>query len=350
MILKGNQRANGRELALHLLNVEDNEHAVVHELRGFLADDLIDAFKETEAISLGTKCQQYLFSLSLSPPQSAKVSVEEFERVIGEIERRMGLTGQPRAIVFHEKKGRRHAHCVWSRINVDQMRAINLSHYKLRLRDISRELYLEHGWEMPAGLQKAEDRDPLNYSAEEAGQAKRVKRDPAALKKLLKSCWDASDSKSAFANALLEHGFCLARGDRRGFVLVDAQGEVYSLSRWLGVKTKDLTARLGGFDDLPDVEEAVALLHGTASEHSPDAAHQTAIKEHEAKVARLVARQRKERTDLSEKQEARRIAELKVRQERLPSGVKAAWARLTGQYQRICEQLAQEAKSCGLDP
>jgi hypothetical protein len=112
MILKGNQRANGRELALHLLNVEDNEHAVIHELSGFLADDLIDAFKETEAISLGTQCKQYLFSLSLNPPKSAKVPVENFERVIGEIERRMGLSGQPRAIVFHEKKGRRHAHCV----------------------------------------------------------------------------------------------------------------------------------------------------------------------------------------------------------------------------------------------
>jgi len=346
MILKGNQRANGRELALHLMNVEDNEHAVIHELRGFLADGLIDAFKETEAISLGTKCQQYLFSLSLNPPQSAKVSVAEFERVIGEIERRVGLTGQPRAIVFHEKKGRRHAHCVWSRINVDQMRAINLSHYKLRLRDISRELYLQHGWEMPAGLQKAEDRDPLNYSAEEAGQAKRVKRDPADLKKLLKSCWDASDSKPAFANALLEHGLCLARGDRRGFVAVDAQGEVYSLSRWLGPKTKDLKARLGGFTDLPNVEEAVAQLQGMAPEQAQNTDHQLARKEHAAKVASLVARQRTERADLSEKHEARRISDLKARQKRLPTGLKATWARLTGQYQRICQQLAEEALSC----
>lgn len=135
MILKGNQRANGRELAMHLLNVYDNEHAVVHDLRGFLSDDLIDAFKETEAISLGTKCQQYLFSLSLNPPMSAKVSVQEFERAIDEIERRLGFTDQPRAVVFHEKNGRRHAHCVWSRIDVDRMRAINLPHFKRRLMD-----------------------------------------------------------------------------------------------------------------------------------------------------------------------------------------------------------------------
>jgi len=94
MILKGNQRASGRELALHLLNVEDNEHAVVHELRGFMSDYLIEAFKEIEAISLGTKCQQYLFSLSLNPPKTAKVSIADFEKVIGEVERRMGLSGQ----------------------------------------------------------------------------------------------------------------------------------------------------------------------------------------------------------------------------------------------------------------
>ncbi len=89
MILKGNQRASGRELALHLLNVEDNAHAVVHELRGFMSDSLIEALRETEAISLGTKCQQYLFSLSLNPPMSAKVSIAEFEKMIGEIERRL---------------------------------------------------------------------------------------------------------------------------------------------------------------------------------------------------------------------------------------------------------------------
>ena len=345
MILKGNQRASGRELALHLLNVEDNEHAVVHELRGFLSDDLIEAFKEAEAISLGTKCQQYLFSLSLNPPKSAKVSIAEFEKVIGEIERRMGLSGQPRAVVFHEKKGRRHAHCVWSRIDVAKMRAVNLSHYKLRLRDISRELYLEHSWEMPAGLIDAQDRDPLNYSGAEASQAKRIKRVPAELKNILKTCWSASDSRTAFASALWEQGFCLARGDRRGFVAVDADGELYSLSRWLDVKTKELRTRLGEFSDLPSVEEAIALLSGQYSEPDNDKAHARQIAEHKSKVADLVLKQRKERQALSKIQEMRRTEEIKARQLRLPTGIRAVWARLSGQYQRVCYTLASEAKA-----
>lgn len=346
MILKGNQRANGRELALHLLNVEDNEHATVYELRGFLADDLMGAFNESEAVSMGTKCEQYLFSLSLNPPPTANVSAAEFERVICEIERRMGLSGQPRAIVFHEKKGRRHAHCVWSRIDVAKMRAINLSHYKLRLQDISRELYLEHDWDMPAGLKQAQDRDPLNYSAQEASQAKRVRRDPTALKAVFKSCWDASDSQAAFAAALWEHDFCLARGDRRGFVAVDAGGEVYSLSRWCGVKAKDLRARLGERDSLPDIQTAMLYLNERQTEHARQdnaTRDQEQQKAFDRKRAELVERQRQERRDTNVAQEARRIRELKALQARLPTGLKQTWARLTGQYDRICAENAHQS-------
>ena len=36
----------------------------------------------------------------------------------------MGLTDQPRAVIFHEKNGREHAHVIWSRTDTEQMRAI----------------------------------------------------------------------------------------------------------------------------------------------------------------------------------------------------------------------------------
>lgn len=346
MILKGNQRAYGRELALHLLNTRDNEHAVVHELRGFLADDLIGAFKEAEAISLGTKCEQYLFSLSLNPPKSARVSIAEFETAIAEIERRLGLTGQPRAIVFHEKNGRRHAHCVWSRIDIAKVRAINLSHYKLRLTDISRELFRQHDWDMPAGFTKDGEPDNTRYSHAEAGQSKRVKRDPAKLKSFFKACWDTSDSQTAFAAVLREHGFCLARGDRRGFVAVDANGEVYSLSRWCGVKAKDLRSRLGEHDVLPTVEEATALLSKDRDGPASAFAAQTEISEEfEQRRGVLVHRQRDERDALKRAQEQRRIAEIRERSNRLPTGLKATWMRLTGQYAELQKVLQRDTEA-----
>lgn len=123
MILKGSQRGSGRELAVHLMRVDDNEHVHIHELRGFIAEDLRGAFAEAEAISRATRARQYLFSLSLNPPSDASVSVKQFEQAIDRIEQRLGLGGQPRAIVFHEKEGRRHAHCVWSRIDAETMTA-----------------------------------------------------------------------------------------------------------------------------------------------------------------------------------------------------------------------------------
>lgn len=66
MILKGSQRSGGQNLAAHLSNIHDNEHVRLHELRGFASDDLRGAFKEAEAISLGTKCRQYLWRVCVS--------------------------------------------------------------------------------------------------------------------------------------------------------------------------------------------------------------------------------------------------------------------------------------------
>ena len=351
MILKGNQRGFGQELARHLLNIDDNEHAEIHELRGFMSSDLSGAFKEIEAVSLGTKCQQYLYSLSLNPPQNARVSVEAFEKAIEDIERRLGLTGQPRAIVFHEKHGRRHAHCVWSRINVKKMRAIELPHTKYRLRDISRELYLEHGWDMPNGLRDPKVRVKENYSGAEAKQARRAKENPAELKKIFQRCWEQSDSCAAFAAALWQHGLCLARGDRRGFVAVDANGEVYSLSRWLGVRPKTIRARLGHEAALPSLDDALAILNQSKSdpEAVPDHSERDfkrTIAALEEQQSELVARQRDERAALKTEHKARSIREIQARSNQLPTGIKAAWARLTGQYDRICSELAEDAANC----
>lgn len=46
MILVGNQRGGSRNLAQHLMSPV-NEQARVHQLHGFLADDLDGAFRES---------------------------------------------------------------------------------------------------------------------------------------------------------------------------------------------------------------------------------------------------------------------------------------------------------------
>ncbi|MEM9063579.1 MAG: relaxase/mobilization nuclease domain-containing protein, partial [Pseudomonadota bacterium] len=333
MILEGNERGYGDDLAQHLQNVRQNDHVSIHAVDGFLAEDLHGAFAEAEAISGATQCSKYLFSLSVNPPIEATPTVADFEDAIGKAERRLGLTGQPRAIVFHEKNGRRHAHAVWSKIDAGTMRAINLSHYKRKLCDVSRELFLHHNWEMPAGLRDAAERDPNTFSRPEAQQAKRAERDPKALKAMFRRCWQMSDSRAAFAAALKEEGFLLARGDRRGFVAIDADGKVWSLSRWCGVKPKDLRARLGSEADLPSIEDVLA--EGVVLPRTHKVRPDPVL---EQRRANLVKHQREERATLLKAQEARRIEDLKARQRRTPKGLKAAFLHVTGRYQAVMRE------------
>ncbi len=112
MILKGSQRAGARQLSAHLLNTRDNDHVSVFDLRGFMDDSLPDALTEAQAVARGTRCKQYLFSLSLNPPSDRTVSEADFLKAADAAEKKLGLEGNPRAIVFHEKHGRRHAHAV----------------------------------------------------------------------------------------------------------------------------------------------------------------------------------------------------------------------------------------------
>lgn len=349
MILKASQRGGGRQLAAHLLNAKDNEHVHVHEMRGFVSDDLGDAFDEAYATSRATKAKQFLFSLSLNPPQDAQVSADEFEAAIEAIERKVGLEGQPRAIVFHEKDGRRHAHAVWSRIDADRMKAINLPFFKTKLMDVSRELYLEHGWQMPRGLISWKERDPANFTLAEWQQAKRSGQDPKALKAMFTECWAASDSKEAFAAALKARGYTLSRGDRRSHVAVDFRGEVYAIARYAGIKTKDVRARLGDPDALPSINRAII---GHADRMTPmlEKYVREAEARHSMRKASLafrrtetLQRQRAERAKLDQEHEARRVRETQARQARLRTGWRGLWDRMTGTHAKTKTQNEQEA-------
>ena len=172
MILKASERGGATRLGLHLLKTE-NEQVEVHEVRGFMSEDVLGALKEAQAVARGTRCEKFLFSLSLNPPEQASVGVNVFESALERIEERLGLTGQPRVIIFHEKEGRRHCHAVWSKIDAETMTARPLPFFKMKLREVAKGLYLEQGWQMPRGLMNSKARDPRNFDLADWQQAKR---------------------------------------------------------------------------------------------------------------------------------------------------------------------------------
>jgi len=72
----------------------------------------------------------------------------------------------------------------------------------------------------------------------------------------IQQLYEQSDSGKAFQSALEHSGYTLAKGDRRGFVLVDKAGEIYSLSRQLkGHRANDIKTRLQGIGELLDAKE-----------------------------------------------------------------------------------------------
>lgn len=236
------------------------------ELRGFVASDLLGAFREAEAISKGTRCTQYLFSLSLRPPLGASVSEEQFRRVAEEAEQRLSLKGQPRAIVIHEKKGRRYAHAVCPRIDAESMKAINMPRFKRRPNELGKEIYLQHDWPLPDGMKHAGGQSPLNFTLYEWQRAKRLDIDPRVIPQVFREAWKQPDSLKVFGATLAERGFFLAKGARRGFVVTDAQGEVFAVAKWTGLKAKEITARFASPYHLPAVTSVQREVAGLMTE------------------------------------------------------------------------------------
>jgi MobA/VirD2-like, nuclease domain len=350
LILKGSQRGGATALGKHLLNTADNEHVELHEIRGFVSDDLMGAMREAYAVSKGTKCRQHIFSVSLSPPETENVDIQIFEQAIEQVEERNGLSGQPRIVVFHEKEGRRHAHAAWSRIDAQQMKAVNMAFFKTKLRDLSREIYLEQGWKMPRGLMDSKARDPLNYSLEEYQQAKRMGVSARDLKRDIQECYAVSDTRQSFQAALKERGLYLANG-RRGFVAIAVQhpNEVISVPRAAGKKAKEVRAKLGDLKTLATVEETKAEIAKAMTPQlqllMDDAREKTArqLRPLEQQRGTLIEKHLSERQRFDAGQKQRWDKETKTRATRLNSGLRGLWQVMAGKRKVIQKQNEVEA-------
>jgi len=276
MILKGNQRGGGSQLAAHLMNSFTNESIEIAEVKGTIARDLSGAFGEINALSLSTKATQPYYHLSISPDQAQRrLTREEYFEVIARTERSLKLVGQPRAVVFHEirdDKGelRQHAHVVWSRILTDELKAVNLHQDRNKLRAVAQEFARDHGLELPEGMKKDHGRDRHKRRDKQENLKERQQKERTGVGKEehlaeITGCWNSTKDGPGFVKALEAKGYTLARGERKGkqgYCLIDMYSEVHSISRYVeNVTAKEIRARLQPshpLDKLPSVDEARA--------------------------------------------------------------------------------------------
>jgi len=265
LIIKGKSRGGPKQLATHLLRADTNERVEVLELQSS-ASTLADAFREWQLIAEGTKGTRGLYHANIDPDARYTMTAEQWRRAVDVLERELGLDGQPRAVVLHEKQGRQHIHVVWQRTDIDTMTLVSDSRNYHAHERASLALENEFGHEIVPGKHaKRDDSQPAPQSEinhAEWQQAERTGIDPRELKDQVTALYNASASGSLFQQTLDEAGLIIAKGDRRDFVIVDEAGEVHSLARQIrGVTAKDLRAFMADLDReaLPTVDEAKAI-------------------------------------------------------------------------------------------
>ncbi|PZR82614.1 MAG: hypothetical protein DI537_36345 [Stutzerimonas stutzeri] len=265
MIIKGGSRAGPRQLAAHLQRTDTNERMEVLELHSGL-DDLAATFRDWQTLSEGTRGKKGLYHVNIDPDARYEMTPQQWARAVEVLEQELGLDGQPRAVVLHEKKGRQHIHIVWARTDLETMTMRSDSNNYLAHERASLKLEREFGHEHVPGKHAKRDRAKQpefpraevshaeHQQAERSGLSTQERR--AQLATLKSSC----DSGMAFKAAVEEAGYVLARGDSKDFVLVGPEGSVYSLSRELKMKAAEARAFMADVDRdaLPTASDAKA--------------------------------------------------------------------------------------------
>lgn len=279
MIVKGGSRSGPQQLADHLRRTDANERVEVLELHAG-TDDLAATFRDWQVLSEATRGSKGLYHVNIDPDARYVMTPAQWARAVEVLEQELGLTGQPRAVVMHEKKGRQHIHVVWARTDLETMTlredGFNYdAHERASLR-MEQEFGHEHvpGKHAKRDREKQPDFPRAEITHAEWQQAERTGISIDERKAQITAIKESCDSGPAFRAAVEEAGYVLARGDKRGFVLVDGEGEVHVLSRQIGMKAPALRAFMAevDIDALPSVAEARERQQARQAAPVPEAA------------------------------------------------------------------------------
>lgn len=270
MIVKGSARKDGHALALYFMKSEEGARLI------FSTDpmgDTVTAMTEWDEIGRLTRGEKPLYHMQLCPDAKYTVTDAQFKRMAEIVLEEIGATGHDYELYFHPgvkdngEPDKPHAHLGVCRTNRDTLKMIDLSFNYLAHERASLRIAKEFGMEIVPGKHAKRDRKKqpefprAEATHDDHQQAERTGMTVAERKAHITALRQSCDDAKAFKAALEEAGYVLAKGDRRGFVLVDGQGETFSLSKHVtDIKGKDYKAFMAALDPatLPTVDEAKA--------------------------------------------------------------------------------------------
>ncbi len=269
-IMTGHSRCNAKHFSGYLLRTENGQSVIIHDVVGLVGDNIKGWFEQMAAMAVGSQADNYFYHFTLNPRIGEEFTPEQRQIAVATALRNLGLDGQPYFIIEHAGI-RPHYHGIVLRVDLDTGKAVSDSNnYAIHMRTAD-ELERRFGHKRTERGRGPDGPNPKEHEVQRGAQTG-IDRDE--VKELLTRLWRTTDSGKALAAAIEDHGFILARGDSRGYVVIDEAGDVHSLAkRVAGARTKDINARMKDvpLGSLPSVEEARKLAKERAAERSTGA-------------------------------------------------------------------------------
>lgn len=254
MVIRGNTRGNGRQLAYYLLAPGENDHIRILDADGWdemTKVEFSNLLYDMSVTAELTKSKKGLYHAQINPAIGEDKLMDDTKwfQAADILAKELGLENQRRAIVLHEKKGRIHAHCVWERYDHDKGKMVSDSFSRL-----------------------AQDRARMEMERilEQEKTPRRNKHRPE-LKATLTELWQNTKTAKEFMREVEKAGYMLAEGTmRHPFMVVDENGRTYDLVRQLkGVRIKEVRDRMRGAK-LVHEKKAIELMRSRGEQDRGD--------------------------------------------------------------------------------
>ena len=296
----------------HNLHTDDVERA-----SRFMAwtDINRDQLRENSSGAKARAGNVYHFSLS-RPPEASRgqdwMSDSAHESVAV-----LGLEEHQYYIVAHGDTEHEHVHVVVNLAHPETGKIARLRGDFKKLDRWANEFEKQHGIECEDRAKKYEAWDKaLEEGRELDAFKKKAQRDEH--RQVVSAVFQGSDSARAFVAGLDEAGLALARGNRRGLVIVDQEGEIYALNRLVELddgttgraKTKLINDRLKSLD-----RAALPMADGLAADRQSFDRDAAEVEQQKALDEAANSDEQKALQAKREAEEARKEAELKKAEE-----------------------------------
>ncbi|TGE04615.1 relaxase/mobilization nuclease domain-containing protein [Hymenobacter fodinae] len=185
MLLKGNTRGAGSWAEYLFKNT--NDRAQVLDIRGTsFPDSLAQSILEMSLTGAQAGSTKPFMSVSInpSPGEDRTMTYEQWLRSADIAEKWLGLEGQRRFVVLHEKKGkdgepRTHIHVGWERYSREDGKLISDSHMRHRLVQAKIQMELEFGHKRTKDYDRQHYAIAKRIEAELEAQGRMAKREVA---------------------------------------------------------------------------------------------------------------------------------------------------------------------------